>query len=165
MIAQIAFGRTGHASTRTLFGAASLGKVDQATADRTLELLQRYGINHIDTSDFYGPHVTNQLIREALHPYPDDLVIVTKVGAIRGPRGTVHPAMGREQFVGATAEVTIPLVKSAEEEIFQGMVRLHGALWRAVAHEAIPQGARVRVTSFEGLTLHVVPAEHSVESV
>ena len=43
------------------------------------------GINHIDTSDFYGPHVTNQLIREALHPYPKDLVIVTKVGAKRGP--------------------------------------------------------------------------------
>ena len=42
------------------------------------------GVNHIDTSDFYGPHVTNQLIREALHPYPDDLLIVTKVGAVRG---------------------------------------------------------------------------------
>src|SRR5215470_4316559 len=42
------------------------------------------GVNHIDTSDFYGPHVTNQLIREALHPYPNDLVIVTKVGAMRG---------------------------------------------------------------------------------
>jgi len=41
------------------------------------------GVNHIDTSDFYGPHVTNQLIREALHPYPDELVIVTKVGAVR----------------------------------------------------------------------------------
>jgi aryl-alcohol dehydrogenase-like predicted oxidoreductase len=42
------------------------------------------GVNHIDTSDYYGPHVTNQLIRDAVHPYPDDLVIVTKVGAIRG---------------------------------------------------------------------------------
>ena len=42
------------------------------------------GVNHIDTSDFYGPHVTNLLIREALHPYPDDLVIVTKIGARRG---------------------------------------------------------------------------------
>jgi aryl-alcohol dehydrogenase-like predicted oxidoreductase len=41
------------------------------------------GVNHIDTSDFYGPHVTNQIIREALHPYPDDLVIVTKVSARR----------------------------------------------------------------------------------
>src|SRR5579862_9819274 len=43
-----------------------------------------FGVNHIDTSDFYGPHVTNQLIKQALHPYPDDLVIVTKVGARRG---------------------------------------------------------------------------------
>lgn len=42
------------------------------------------GLNHIDTSEFYGPHVTNQLIREALHPYPDDLCIVTKIGARRG---------------------------------------------------------------------------------
>ena len=45
------------------------------------------GVDHIDTSDFYGPHVTNQIIREALHPYPDDLVIVTKVGAVRGDDG------------------------------------------------------------------------------
>src|SRR4051795_12307400 len=41
------------------------------------------GVNHIDTSDFYGPHITNQIIRQALHPYPDGLVIVTKVGARR----------------------------------------------------------------------------------
>ena len=50
------------------------------------------GVNHIDTSDFYGPHVTNQLIREALHPFPDDLVIVTKVGAVRGKDGSWLPA-------------------------------------------------------------------------
>ena len=71
------------------------------------------------------------------------------------------PAMGREQFVGAVAEVTGPLAKPADGEMFEGMVRLNGALWRAVASEAIPRGAHVRVTSFEGLTLHVVPAEHS----
>jgi membrane-bound serine protease (ClpP class) len=71
------------------------------------------------------------------------------------------PAMGREQFVGTIAEVTGSLVKSADGEIFEGMVRLNGALWRAVAREAVPQGAHVRVTSFEGLTLHVVPADHS----
>ena len=70
--------------------------------------------------------------------------------------------MGREQFVGTVAEVTVPLAESADGEMFQGMVRLHGALWRAVAREPIPQGTHVRVTSFEGLTLHVVPAEHSV---
>src|SRR5690242_16698433 len=46
------------------------------------------GVNHIDTSDFYGPHVTNQIIREALHPYPEDLVIVTKVSARRGADGS-----------------------------------------------------------------------------
>jgi pyridoxine 4-dehydrogenase len=50
------------------------------------------GVNHIDTSDFYGPHVTNQLIREALHPYPDQLVIVTKVGATRGADASWNPA-------------------------------------------------------------------------
>jgi aryl-alcohol dehydrogenase-like predicted oxidoreductase len=49
-------------------------------------------VNHIDTSDFYGPHVTNQIIREALHPYPKDLVIVTKVGAVRGTDGSWLPA-------------------------------------------------------------------------
>ena len=51
------------------------------------------GINHIDTSDYYGPHVTNQLIREALYPYPEDLVIVTKVGAVRGADASWNPAM------------------------------------------------------------------------
>src|ERR1700755_2982003 len=51
------------------------------------------GVNHIDTSDVYGPHVTNQLIREALHPYPDALVIVTKVGARRGADASWNPAL------------------------------------------------------------------------
>ena len=53
------------------------------------------GVDHIDTSDFYGPHVTNRLIREALHPYPEDLVIVTKVGARRGDDGSWNPAFSR----------------------------------------------------------------------
>ena len=50
------------------------------------------GVDHIDTSDFYGPHVTNQIIREALHPYPEDLVIVTKLGAVRGADASWNPA-------------------------------------------------------------------------
>ncbi|WP_011296200.1 aldo/keto reductase family oxidoreductase [Cupriavidus necator] len=54
------------------------------------------GVNHIDTSDFYGPHITNQLIREALYPYPDDLVIVTKVGARRGEDASWLPALEPE---------------------------------------------------------------------
>jgi aryl-alcohol dehydrogenase-like predicted oxidoreductase len=56
------------------------------------------GVNHIDTSDFYGPFITNQLIREALAPYPDDLVIVTKIGARRGEDGSWLPAFSAEDL-------------------------------------------------------------------
>lgn len=59
------------------------------------------GVNHIDTSDFYGPHVTNQIIRKALAPYPADLVIVTKVSCRRGKDGSWIPAMSREELTGA----------------------------------------------------------------
>jgi pyridoxine 4-dehydrogenase len=59
------------------------------------------GVNHIDTSDYYGPHVTNQIIREALHPYPDDLVIVTKIGCKRGADGSWLPAFSREELTQA----------------------------------------------------------------
>jgi aryl-alcohol dehydrogenase-like predicted oxidoreductase len=59
------------------------------------------GVNHIDTSDYYGPHVTNQLIREALHPYSDDLVIVTKIGAKRGQDGSWNPAYSAEDLTSA----------------------------------------------------------------
>ena len=59
------------------------------------------GVDHIDTSDFYGPHVTNQIIRKALAPYPDDLVIVTKVGARRGDDGSWIPAFSGEEIISA----------------------------------------------------------------
>ncbi len=59
------------------------------------------GVNHIDTSDFYGPHVTNQLIREALHPYADGLVIVTKIGARRGEDKSWNPAFSPEELTQA----------------------------------------------------------------
>ena len=59
------------------------------------------GVNHIDTSDFYGPHVTNQIIREALAPYPGDLVIVTKISAKRGTDGSWMPAFSREELTQA----------------------------------------------------------------
>jgi aryl-alcohol dehydrogenase-like predicted oxidoreductase len=59
------------------------------------------GVNHIDTSDFYGPHVTNQIIRKALSPYPDDLVIVTKVSSRRGEDGSWIPALSREELTTA----------------------------------------------------------------
>jgi pyridoxine 4-dehydrogenase len=59
------------------------------------------GVNHIDTSDFYGPHITNQLIREALHPYPDDLVIVSKISARRGADGSWLPALSPAELTQA----------------------------------------------------------------
>lgn len=59
------------------------------------------GINHIDTSDFYGPHITNQIIRQALHPYPEDLVIVTKVGARRPDDGSWVPAFSQQELTEA----------------------------------------------------------------
>src|SRR5579862_5610833 len=57
------------------------------------------GVNHIDTSDYYGPHVTNQIIRRALHPYPDGLVIVTKLGARRGADKSWSPALSRQELI------------------------------------------------------------------
>src|SRR6476620_9250822 len=57
------------------------------------------GVNHIDTSDYYGPHVTNQIIKRALHPYPDGLVIVTKVGARRGEDKSWIPALSRQDLI------------------------------------------------------------------
>jgi pyridoxine 4-dehydrogenase len=59
------------------------------------------GVNHIDTADFYGPHVTNQIIRKALFPYPGELIIVTKVGARRGEDGSWNPGFSREELTGA----------------------------------------------------------------
>jgi len=59
------------------------------------------GVTHIDTSDFYGPHITNQIIKRALHPYPKDLVIVTKVGAVRGADASWNLAMDKEQLINA----------------------------------------------------------------
>lgn len=74
---------------------------DRAEAVAVLREAVESGVNHIDTSDFYGPHVTNQIIREALHPYSDDLVIVTKVGALRGTDASWNPAFSRQELTQA----------------------------------------------------------------
>jgi len=72
---------------------------DRAAAVALLREAVELGIDHIDTSDFYGPHVTNQIIREALHPYREDLTIVTKVGARRGNDASWLPAQSPEELV------------------------------------------------------------------
>jgi len=74
---------------------------DRETAIVVLREAVAAGVNHIDTSDFYGPHVTNGIIREALHPYPRDLVIVTKVGAVRGNDASWQPAQTPGELIGA----------------------------------------------------------------
>src|SRR5579863_5015477 len=74
---------------------------DVNTAIVVLREAVESGVNHIDTSDFYGPHVTNQLIKRALHPYKDGLVIVTKVGARRGPNKSWLHALSRQELVDA----------------------------------------------------------------
>ncbi|HEI8866358.1 aldo/keto reductase family oxidoreductase [Serratia sp. AKBS12] len=74
---------------------------DRAAALAVLRSAVEQGVNHIDTSDFYGPHITNQLIREALAPYPDDLVIVTKIGARRGDDAAWLPAFSAEALTQA----------------------------------------------------------------
>jgi pyridoxine 4-dehydrogenase len=74
---------------------------DRAAAVAVLREAVAQGVNHIDTSDFYGPHVTNQIIREALQPYPGELTIVTKIGARRGADGSWIPAMSADELTQA----------------------------------------------------------------
>jgi pyridoxine 4-dehydrogenase len=89
-----------HTVNRVGYGAIQLAgpgvfgpPKDRDAARAVLREAVASGVNHIDTSDFYGPHITNKLIREALHPYRDDLLIVTKIGARRGQDGSWLPAM------------------------------------------------------------------------
>jgi len=94
--------------SRLGYGAMQLAGVgvfgppkDHAAALAVLREAVASGVNHIDTADFYGPHITNKLIREALHPYRKDLVIVTKVGARRGADASWVPAFSREELTQA----------------------------------------------------------------
>jgi aryl-alcohol dehydrogenase-like predicted oxidoreductase len=102
------FPGTGHTVHRLGYGAMQLAGPGvygpPRDPDAALAVLREAissGINHIDTSDFYGPYVTNQLIHTALHPYPKDLVIVTKVGARREADKSWHPALSREELISA----------------------------------------------------------------
>ncbi|CAI1096830.1 Putative oxidoreductase YdbC [Serratia entomophila] len=77
---------------------------DTDTALAVLREAVAAGVNHIDTSDFYGPHVTNRLIRKALAPYPDDLTLVTKIGARRGEDASWLPAFTAAELTGAVQD-------------------------------------------------------------
>src|SRR6202162_6149048 len=97
--------------TRMGYGAMQLAgplvfgpPADHDGAIAVLREVIALGITHIDTSDFYGPHITNQLIREALHPYPEQLRIVTKVGARRGAEGNLLKALPTGQLPQAVSQ-------------------------------------------------------------
>ena len=106
--------------TRMGYGAMQLAgphvfgpPADRDAAVAVLREAARPGIAHIDTSDYYGPHVTNQIIKEALHPYPDELHIVTKVGALRDAEGGWPHAMAPEQLRQAVNDNLENLVRRA----------------------------------------------------
>ena len=85
------------------------------------------GVDHIDTSDFYGPHVTNELIRTALHPYPADLVLVTKIGARRGDDASWNPAFSAEELTSAVHDNLRNLKLDALEVVnLRLMFGIHG---------------------------------------
>jgi pyridoxine 4-dehydrogenase len=97
----IALNRVGYGAMQ-LTGAMAFGPPrDRRAAVAVVREAVRLGINHIDTSDYYGPHIANEIIREAIHPYPRDLVIVTKVGARRGPDKSWPAALSREDLTSA----------------------------------------------------------------
>jgi len=101
-----------------------------ADENRALQVLRdavAAGVNHIDTSDFYGPHVTNQLIKKALHPYSDDLVIVTKVGARRDNKGGWLPAFSPDELTQAVEDNLRNLGLEAMEVVnLRSMLDVHG---------------------------------------
>lgn len=98
----------GHTVNRMGYGAMQLAgpgvfgpPKDRVAALAVLRAAVENGVNHLDTSDFYGPHITNQLIREALHPYRDDLVIVSKIGVLRGADASWRPAFSATELEDA----------------------------------------------------------------
>jgi aryl-alcohol dehydrogenase-like predicted oxidoreductase len=100
---------------------------NRAAAVAVLRTAVESGVNHIDTSDFYGPHITNQIIREALHPYRDDLVIVTKVGAKRGADGSWMPALSPTELTQAVHDNLRHLGLDVMEVVnLRSMLGIHG---------------------------------------
>ena len=93
-------GRMGYGAMQ-LAGPGAFGARDPQAGAAVLRAAVAQGVNHIDTSDYYGPYLVNELIREALSPYPDDLVLVTKIGARRDATGRWLPAFSRAEMTQA----------------------------------------------------------------
>src|SRR5882672_2447308 len=108
---------------------------DRDAALAVLRTAVARGVNHIDTSDFYGPHVTNQLIRAALHPYPDDLAIVTKVGAVRGADASWIPALDPADLTRAVHDNLRNLGVDALDVVNLRVGGLHGPSESAIEQQ------------------------------
>ncbi len=120
-------GRLGYGAMQ-LAGPGVFGPpADEAKALAVLRDAIAAGVNHIDTSDFYGPHVTNKLIKQALHPYPDDLCIVTKVGARRDDKANWLPAFSAEELTSAVEDNLRHLgLETIEVVNLRSMFGVHG---------------------------------------
>lgn len=110
------------------------------------------GVNHIDTSDFYGPHVTNQIIQEALHPYPDDLLIVTKVGAVRGDDGAWLPAQSAADIERAVHDNLRNLRRDALDVV---NMRIMGNVHAPSEASIAPQVEALAALQQRGLVRHI----------
>jgi pyridoxine 4-dehydrogenase len=109
---------------------------DQDGAVALLREAVAAGVNHIDTSDFYGPHVTNQIIRQALHPYPTGLVIVTKLGARRPPDKSWQPAISPEDLTAGVRDNLRNLDLEALDIVnYRAMGSIHGPKEGSIAEE------------------------------
>jgi aryl-alcohol dehydrogenase-like predicted oxidoreductase len=127
---------------------------DPEAARAVLQAAVAAGVNHIDTSDFYGPHVTNQIIREALHPYPGDLVIVTKIGARRGADAAWLPALSPAELTQAVHDNLRNLGRDVIDVV--NFRSLHGAEHGAPAEGSIEEPLTVLANlQRQGLVRHI----------
>ena len=125
---------------------------DRAEAVAVLREAVVGGVNHIDTSDFYGPHVTNQIIAEALYPYPTGLTIVTKIGAVRGPDASWNPAFAPDDLVRAVHD---NLKNLRVEAIDVVNLRIMGKVHEPDEGSIAPQFAALAKLKEQGLVRHL----------
>ena len=154
--------------TRVGYGAMQLAgpgvfgpPKDRGAAVAVLRAAVELGITHIDTSDYYGPHVTNQIIKEALHPYPDELHIVTKVGAYRDAKGGWPHALSPEQLRQAVHDNLIHLGLEALDVV---NLRVGGFDSPEPGSLAEPYGALAQLQQ-EGLIKHLGVSTVSAEQI
>jgi aryl-alcohol dehydrogenase-like predicted oxidoreductase len=125
---------------------------DRAAAVAVLREAVAAGVNHIDTSDFYGPHVTNEIIRESLHPYPSDLVLVTKLGAKRPADKSWQRAISREELIAGVHDNLRNLSLDALEIVnYRSMGDGHGPTEGSIAEQVTVLADLKR----EGLIRHI----------